>query len=418
MGWQDGRVGIEFGHLQANEETLLNRSNLTRRQALRLTLSAGALAVLVPHTAAFADAADDLAQTESDLQDVQDQVDEVQKELDQIAADYEKLAEENSQTRDDIDTTQKDIDAKEADLEEKRKNLSDRVSEAYKSGDDDMLAVLLSSTSLDDLSSNIYYLSKISESDRQMIKDVKDAMDQLTKKKQDLDALNETQQQQMQEMESKQDEASDKLNSLTDQQKQLMEQRDEEMVAAAKEKAEQEAAAQAAAAAAAAANNSSSNSGGGSTSNGGSSNGGSTSNNGGGNGGSVSDGATSGSQQRVVNACYATPSPGAGLCAMWVSQVFQNAGLGYPSGNACDMYNAWCTSANKSVLKPGMIVAVSSHSSTPMGRIYGHVGIYVGGGMVMQNIGSVNTQSLDSWIAYYGDTVTPRWGWCMGRALS
>lgn len=415
MGQQSEQVGIEFDHLQANEETLLNRSNLTRRQALRLTLSAGALAALVPRTAAFADAADDLAQTESDLQDVQNQVDEVQKELDQIAADYEKLAEENSKTRDDIDATQKDIDAKEAELAEKRKSLSDRVSEAYKSGDDDMLAVLLSSTSLDDLSSNIYYLSKISESDRQMIKDVKDAMDQLTQKKQDLDALNETQQQQMQEMESKQDEASDKLNSLTDQQKQLMEQRDEEIVAAAKEKAEQEAAAKAAAAAAAAANNSSSNSGGGGTSNGGGSNGGS---NGGGNNGSVSDNAPSGSQQRVISACYATPSPGAGLCAMWVSQVFQNAGLGYPSGNACDMYRNWCTSANKSTLKPGMIVAVSSHSSTPMGRIYGHVGIYIGGGMVMQNIGSVNTQSLDSWIAYYGDTVTPRWGWCMGKSLS
>ncbi|MDP9859866.1 peptidoglycan hydrolase CwlO-like protein [Olsenella profusa DSM 13989] len=397
----------------------MNRSNLTRRQALRLTLSAGALAALVPQTAAFADAADDLAQTESELQDVQNQVDEVQKELDQIAADYEKLAEENSQTRNDIDATQKDIDAKEADLAEKRKSLSDRVSEAYKSGDDDMLAVLLSSTSLDELSSNIYYLSKISESDRKLIQDVKDAMDQLTQKKKDLDALNETQQQQMQEMESKQDEASDKLNSLTDQQKQLMEQRDEEMVAAAKEKAEQEAAAKAAAAAAAAANSSSNSSDGGGSSNGGGSNGRGGSN-GGGNGGSASGGGNkkSGSQQRVVSACYATPSPGAGLCAMWVSQVFQNAGLGYPSGNACDMYNAWCTSASKSALKPGMIVAVSSHSSTPMGRIYGHVGIYVGGGMVMQNIGSVNTQSLDSWIAYYGDTVTPRWGWCMGIPLT
>ncbi|MFC2706342.1 MAG: NlpC/P60 family protein, partial [Olsenella profusa] len=163
---------------------------------------------------------------------------------------------------------------------------------------------------------------------------------------------------------------------------------------------------------------SSSSSDSGGSSNGGGSNGRGGSN-GGGNGGSASGGGNkSGSQQRVVSACYATPSPGAGLCAMWVSQVFQNAGLGYPSGNACDMYNAWCTSASKSALKPGMIVAVSSHSSTPMGRIYGHVGIYVGGGMVMQNIGSVNTQSLDSWIAYYGDTVTPRWGWCMGIPLA
>lgn len=34
-------------------------------------------------------------------------------------------------------------------------------------------------------------------------------------------------------------------------------------------------------------------------------------------------------QKKIVNAAYITPSPGAGWCAMWVSQVYQNAGLGY-----------------------------------------------------------------------------------------
>ena len=43
-------------------------------------------------------------------------------------------------------------------------------------------------------------------------------------------------------------------------------------------------------------------------------------------------------QKKIVNAAYITPSPGAGWCAMWVSQVYQNAGLGYIGGNACDMY--------------------------------------------------------------------------------
>lgn len=33
-------------------------------------------------------------------------------------------------------------------------------------------------------------------------------------------------------------------------------------------------------------------------------------------------------QKKIVNAAYITPSPGAGWCAMWVSQVYQNAGLG------------------------------------------------------------------------------------------
>ena len=82
------------------------------------------------------------------------------------------------------------------------------------------------------------------------------------------------------------------------------------------------------------------------------------------------------------------------------------------------MYNAWCTSSNKSTLKPGMVIAVPTHPQTRAGRIYGHIGIYVGNGIVRQNIGRISEQSLDSWISFYGKTATPRWGWCMGIPLS
>ena len=121
----------------------------------------------------------------------------------------------------------------------------------------------------------------------------------------------------------------------------------------------------------------------------------------------------------MVNAYKSTGSPGAGLCAAWVSNVFVNAGYGFVGGNANDMYNAYCYSSNKSQLQVGMIVAVSTYNRYDWaGRTYGHIGIYIGDGMIMDNIGSVNTQSLDSWIAYYGDTVTPRWGWLGGHALA
>ena len=103
---------------------------------------------------------------------------------------------------------------------------------------------------------------------------------------------------------------------------------------------------------------------------------------------------------------------------MWVSQVFSNAGYGYASGNACDMYNSWCTSSNRGDLKPGMIVAVSSHAHTSAGRIYGHIGIYVGGGVMMDNVGYIRTINVNEWISYYGTTVTPRWGWLMGIKLA
>ena len=58
---------------------------------------------------------------------------------------------------------------------------------------------------------------------------------------------------------------------------------------------------------------------------------------------------------------------------------------------------------------------ITSFSSA--GRIYGHVGIYVGNGTVMDNVGFIRSIGVDEWIAYYGVTVTPRWGWIGGWVL-
>lgn len=123
-------------------------------------------------------------------------------------------------------------------------------------------------------------------------------------------------------------------------------------------------------------------------------------------------------QQKVVNACRSTPSPGAGWCAAWVSNVFRNAGIGSYGGNANDMYWNWCNLSNKSQIKTGMIVAVSAHNHTRAGSRYGHVGIYVGNGNVMHNIGNIATWTLDKWVDYYNTTVTPKWGWIGGVDLS
>lgn len=107
-------------------------------------------------------------------------------------------------------------------------------------------------------------------------------------------------------------------------------------------------------------------------------------------------------QKKIVNAVYITPSPGAGWCAMWVSQVYQNAGLGYIGGNACDMYRNYTFTSDKSKLKVGMLVAVESSSSgSSAGLTYGHVGIYIGDGKVIDNIGRIRVTTLDDWIATF-----------------
>lgn len=119
-------------------------------------------------------------------------------------------------------------------------------------------------------------------------------------------------------------------------------------------------------------------------------------------------------QKAIVDACHRVGSPGSGLCAMWVSQVYEAAGLGYPGGNANNMYDNYTWSTSKSDLKVGMIIAVPSWTGTSAGRIYGHVGIYIGDNKVMHNVGSVQVMDLDKWISTYGTTYVPRWGFAAG----
>ena len=124
-------------------------------------------------------------------------------------------------------------------------------------------------------------------------------------------------------------------------------------------------------------------------------------------------------QQAIVNSAYATPTPGQGLCAAWVSNVFRNAGYGFYGGNACDMCRSWCHSSNRNDLKVGMIIADVSHPGTgSAGLTYGHVGIYIGNNKVMSNEGPITVKSLDAFIRFYGAGTGCKWGWLGGIDLS
>lgn len=137
--------------------------------------------------------------------------------------------------------------------------------------------------------------------------------------------------------------------------------------------------------------------------------------------GELNDGSLSSSQQKIISTCSQVGSPGGGLCAKWVSQVFNRAGYQYYGGNANDMADAYATSHDKSQLKPGMVVAC--HPSGATGSVYGHIGIYIGNGQVMHNTGQIQTSSLDNWINTYGPNGKCHggevgWGWMGGIDLS
>lgn len=113
-------------------------------------------------------------------------------------------------------------------------------------------------------------------------------------------------------------------------------------------------------------------------------------------------------EKALVLAAYRTPTAGGGYCAAWVSNVYVNAGYPRPGGNANDQYYWYCDSRDLSELRPGMMVAVPTHNHTQAGKKYGHVGIYVGNGVIRENIGIVKDTKLSDWIAYYGSSA--KWG--------
>ncbi len=408
----DGSGRQPFYHRPAGDRSAIfspmnQNSTLSRRGLLKATAGIGALGAASALTPSVAFARPSASQSTLDaLASAQEQLDQVQGQLDQLGEEYEAIAEKLSATMDQIEEvngqiseTETTIAQKEEELAAKKEVLARRVNASYKAGDSNLLEVLLASSSFDELTSNIYYMNKVTQNDVSLIDSVTQAKEALARTKAELESrksqLEELKAQQGDDLaaaQAKQQEAQQLLDSLSGEVRDLMAQRDAEILASAEEeKAEREKARAAAAAAAAAASRPAASGAGGATSN--------------------AAGSASGKGAAIVAACSRVGSPGGGLCAMWVSQVYQAAGCGYPGGNAVDQYYAYCSSSDRSTLQPGMLIAVPSHPHTAAGRIYGHVGIYIGGGLVMDNVGYIRTISLDSWISYYeSGGVRARWG--------
>lgn len=128
-------------------------------------------------------------------------------------------------------------------------------------------------------------------------------------------------------------------------------------------------------------------------------------------------------QQALLDACQQVGFPGPSLCATWVSRVFAKAFGGYISENGNGYYRRMLNpSKNKGDLRVGMVIACEQ-TSTKMGKLYGHVGIYVGDGMVMHSTSDrgVVVDTVDRWIELFpAPSPSPNeygWGWYPGYVL-
>ena len=119
-------------------------------------------------------------------------------------------------------------------------------------------------------------------------------------------------------------------------------------------------------------------------------------------------------QKKVVivatnSAEYGIPAS-KGYCQAWVADVYQvSVGNRGHAASAIAAGRMWSVSKDWSQIQVG--AAVYGYSSSQ----YGHVGIYIGGGMVAHNIGGVKIESLNSWVKNYKGVC---WGWENGKNLS
>ncbi len=133
-----------------------------------------------------------------------------------------------------------------------------------------------------------------------------------------------------------------------------------------------------------------------------------------GNGGAVAagDGVMTDVSQAIIDAANRTPWPGAQWCARWVRQVYENAGLpscGQSHPSAYDAAQHHIISTDMSAIPIG--AAVYGTGSGSSGH-FGHVGIYIGGGQVMdsQNSGIV-VSSMEQWLSWQKDVINGQQGW-------
>ncbi len=389
---------INSKHTLVAHNTLLSRRSFVSAAALAL----GA-AIFAPASRALADEGFSAsAATEAALADAQVRY---QAALNQIAylndqvfdaeAVYNDICAALDQTLQAIAELQATIEERQAELAEAQDVLADRLAASYRAGTSGMLDLLLNATDFDDLVSRLYYAGKVSDADAEAIQNVKDIKAQLEadqaalrEQQAEQERLQAEQAAQLEVLHAQVAEAEAYAASLDGEVQALIAQRNAEIAAAAEAAriaAEEEAARQAAAAAGAA------NNGGYGNESGGDYNGGGSSSSGGGS----SWGGSSGYQPaNVVAAGYNyIGTPYSVLdCSGFTSAAYGDCGYYIPHQSGAQ-YSIVAGKGN--LVGADSLVAGNLVFYARGGSIY-HVGMYIGGGMIIDSIpnGGVQVRSL------------------------
>ena len=343
-------------------------------------------------------------------------------EAEQAGYDLDNVTRDLNNTNDQISDLEGQISEQQAQLVTKKSQLCDILASQYKMGDETgLLSLILSSDSFGDLVSNIHYANKISEQKQGAIKEVRELQESLEQNKSSLEEQRTQQEQLVADQQAKADSANQAAaqaqayyDQLSDEVKQKLaeeeaerraaaEKEAQEAAAAAKKKAEEEAASN---------QNNASNS----------SNGGNSSNSSNSNSNNSNSGGSSNNNASKPNSGGGTPAPSGSASAM-VSRALGVVGSGYrwsgyvwtgstsSSAFTCsglvDYALGLPTNSNSPESYFGSVRYITSDVSalnygdlvfySYAGRYPGHVGIYIGGGQIVDSCpgGGVQIRSVN-----------------------
>ena len=343
-------------------------------------------------------------------------------EAEQAGYDLDNVTRDLNNTNDQITDLEGQISEQQAQLVTKKSQLCDILASQYKMGDETgLLSLILSSDSFGDLVSNIHYANKISEQKQGAIKEVRELQESLEQNKSSLEEQRTQQEQLVADQQAKADSANQAAaqaqayyDQLSDEVKQKLaeeeaerraaaEKEAQEAAVAAKKKAEEEAASN---------QNNASNS----------SNGGNSSNSSNSNSNNSNSGGSSNNNASKPNSGGGTPAPSGSASAM-VSRALGVVGSGYrwsgyvwtgstsSSAFTCsglvDYALGLPTNSNSPESYFGSVRYITSDVSalnygdlvfyTYAGRYPGHVGIYIGGGQIVDSCpgGGVQIRSVN-----------------------
>mgnify|MGYP000953785590 CR=1 FL=1 len=190
-------------------------------------------------------------------QELQSQLSAAQSQLDSLYAQAEQVSEELNETKVQLDNinnqiseTQSQIDQKQQELTEAQTDLKNRISDDYTAGSGSLLDIVVSSSSIEELTSSIYYANKVSEAETRSIRTVRDLQQQLANQKSQLEdqkrqqeELLQSQQSQQADLQSKTNNAQAYVSSLSSELQQALAQEEAACKAAAEQAAREAAAA-------------------------------------------------------------------------------------------------------------------------------------------------------------------------------